>query len=264
MSWNPLKKLSVIQHRLEWLDSSTQSANETLERLTAEFDSAENVTKSLHQSAKKLLDQILCMGKFETKLTDELSGSNVFENDETMRGVVEEWHSFAFVSSTIGDEYVISLQKNVIEPLKQLKQAFAELRAGIRLHDSIQLDVIKYQRKVASYSEKEKTGTNLVKLQENKHALEASQREFATRTQTLVNDLSKFLAGSVEMLEPLLAGFIAAEVAWIRACKRSLDSRSHITTATQTESTQTQSDRLKSIEDSFRALSALSISSESK
>lgn len=260
MNWNPLKRLSLLQQRPE-LDSTTQSANEQLERLVGEFDSAENVTKSLHQSAKKLIDQVLCMGKFEIKLTDELSSSNIFENDEFMKSVIEEWHSFAFVSNTIGDEYVISLQKTLIEPMKQLKQAFTELRAQIRLHDSIQLDVIKYQRKVACYSENERTGSNLVKLQESKQALAASQREFARQTQTLVNDLSKFLSGSIEMLKPLLEGFIAAEVAWVRACKRSMDSRSHITSTTEV---QTQSDRLKTVDDSFRALGALSICSDLK
>lgn len=259
MNWNVLKKLPLI-HRSE-LDSSTQNANETLEKLVAEFDSAENVTKSLYQAAKKLPDHILCMGKFETKLTDDLSSSNLFVSDEIMRSIVEEWHSFAFVSNTVGDEYVITLQKTLIEPLKQLKLAFAELRSAIRLHDSIQFDVIKFQRKVASYSDKEKTGANLVKLQESKQALSASQREFSKRTQQLVNDLSKFLSGSVEMLQPLLEGFIAAEVAWIRACKRSLDSKTNMSSINAFE---THSDRLKTIEESFKSLGSLSICSDTK
>lgn len=258
MNWNPLRRLALNQAEL---DSTTQNANETLEKLVAEFDSAENVTKSLYQAAKKLPDHILCTGKFETKLTDDLSSSNIFANDELMRGIVEEWHSFAFVTNTVGDEYVITLQKTLIEPLKQLKQAFAELRAAIRLHDSIQFDVIKFQRKVASYSDKEKTGANLVKLQESKQALAASQNEFAKRTQILVNDLSKFLAGSLEMFQPLLEGFIAAEVAWVRACKRNMDSKSQINTSTDLE---TQSVRLKKIEDSFKSLGSLSICSDSK
>lgn len=260
MSWNPLKKMPLSLQRPE-LDSSTQNANENLEKLVAEFDSAENVTKSLHQAAKKLPDHILCMGKFETKLTDDLSSSDLFVDDEFMRSIVEEWHNFAFVSNKVGDEYVIALQKTLIEPLKQLKQAFVELRSAIRLHDSIQLDVIKFQRKVASYSDKEKTGPNLVKLQENKQALAASQKEFAKRTQQLVNDLSKFLAGSVEMLQPLLEGFIAAEVAWIRACKRCLDSKTHLTTITTFEA---PTDRFKNIEESFKSLGSLSICSDSK
>lgn len=262
MNWNPLKRLSLVklQHRPDW-DTSTQSASERLERLVAEFDSAENVAKSLHQSAKKLLDQILCIGKFELNLTDELTSSDVFINDDFMRIVVEEWNSMAFVNNSVGEEYVISLQKTLIGPIKQLRQAFNELRAQIRLHDAVQLDVIKFQRKVASYGDKEKTGANLVKLEESKQALAASQREYAKQTQQLVNDLSKFITGSVEMLRPLLEGFIAAETAWARACKRTMDAKSHIITSTEV---QTQSDRLKSIEDSFKALSALSICSDSK
>lgn len=277
MNWNPLRKLSLMQ-RPE-MDTQTQNAHESLERLINEFDSAENATKSLHQSSKKLLDQILCMGKFETKLTDEITSANLFENNEYMKSLLEEWHSFAFVADTIGDEYVIGLQKTLIEPLKQLKHTFAELRAAIRLHENIQLDVIKFQRKVSSYSEKEKTGTNLVKLQEAKQSLENSQKEYARRTQTLANDLSNFLAGSEKLLQPLLEGFIAAEVAWARACKRALDTRPHmcLTDAPGAQSSQQMPptvqqqppsqlsplDRLKSIEESFQAIGALSISCES-
>lgn len=256
MSWNPLKRVSLSQ-RPE-LDTTTQSANETIGKLIAEFDSAENVTKQLYQAAKKLPDHILVTGKFETKLTEDIADSNLFSNDQFMCSLIEEWHDFAFVSNTIGDEYVITIQKTLLEPLKQLKRAFAELRAAIRVHHSIQLDVIKFQRKVASYSDKEKTGANLVKLEEARQAFVASQKEFKRRTQILVNDLSKFLEGSVEMLQPLLEGFIAAEVAWIRACKRSIDSKTNICGATSLE---TQSDRLKSMEDSFRSLGALSICS---
>lgn len=260
MNWNPLRRLPLNQ-RPE-LDSATQSANEALEKLIADFDSAENITKLLYQSAKKLPDHILCTGKFETKLTDEISSSNIFSNDEFMSSIVEEWHNFAFVTNAIGDEYVITLQKSLIEPLKQLRQAFSDLRAQIRLHETIQFDVVKYQRKVASYSDKEKTGANLVKLEESKQAFAASQKEFSRRTQMLVNDLTKFLAGSVEMLQPLLEGFIAAEVAWIRASKRCIESKTHITSATNLES---QQERSKSIEDTFKRISALSIcSNESK
>lgn len=256
---NLLKRLPA--HQRPELDSSLQNANENLERLVAEFDSAENITKSLQQAAKKLPDHILCSAKFETKLADDLSSSNVFADDQRMRSILEEWHSFAAVSSSVGDEYVISIQKSLIEPLKKLRQAFAELRAKIRVHDAIQLDVIKFQRKVSSYNDKEKTGANLVKLQECKQALAASQREFANCTSTLTNELSKFLAGSLDMLQPLLEGFIAAEIAWVRACKRSLDSKGQIVDATTFE---TQSDRLRSIEDNFKALNSLSICSESK
>lgn len=254
MNWNPLKRLSLLKHKPE-LDSTTQNASEQLERLVTEFEAAENVTKALGQSVKRLLDQILCMGKFEVSLTSDISTSNVFNENESMHQILDEWNSMATVNNTIGDEYVIGLQKNLVEPLKQLKTAFAELRAQIRLHDAVQLDVIKFQRKVASYTDKDRTGANLVKLQENKQALAASQVEFAKQTQQLVNDLSKFLAG-LEKLKPLLEGFIGAELAWVQACKRTLDQRPHLVAGAKHQS---QSERLKSIDDKLSKLSSLGI-----
>lgn len=262
MNWNSLARISHLKRfqQKQELGLASENSSEQLERLVAEFDGAENVTKSLSQSAKKLLDQVLCMGKFEVTLSEGVATSSVFAEDAPTQAILEEWNSLAIVDNTIGDEYVISLQKTLIEPLKQLKRAFAELRAQIRLMEAVQLDMIKFQRKVSSYNNKDKTGQNLVKLQENKQALAASQAEFARQTEQLVNDLTKFNSGSVEMLKPLLEGFIAAELAWIQARKRTLNQRSRLVAATVAK---TQSERLKSIEDTFKSLSALSICSSS-
>lgn len=261
MNWNSLVRthLKRFQQRPD-LGSTTENVSDQLERLIAEFDSAENVAKSLSQSAKKLLDQVLCMGKFEVTLAESTLNSDAFAEDSSMQTILEEWNSLAVVDNTIGDEYVMSLQKTLIEPMKQLKKAFAELRAQIRLMEAVQLDMIKFQRKVSSYNSKEKTGQNLVKLQENKQALAASQTEFARQSEQLVNDLTKFNTGSMEMLKPLLEGFIAAELAWIEARKRTLNQRSRLMAAT---SAQTQTDRLKVVEDKFGRLDKLSICSAS-
>lgn len=265
MNWNPLRKItaSVPSQRPE-LDSSTQNANEILERLVAEFDSAENVTKNLYQTAKKLPDHILCTGKFETKLTDDLARANLFATDVQTRSILDDWNAYASVSNSIGDEYVITLQRTLLDPLKQLKKHFAESRAAIRLHDALQLDVIRHQRKVAWLNDKDKTGVNLVKLQESKKALANSQREFARHTQLLVNDLTKFLAGSNEMLQPLLEGFIAAEVSWVQACKRCMDSKTQLTETMAFEDTHNSDGRMRDMEEAFKSLSALSICSETK
>lgn len=258
MNWNPLRK-STLNRPV--LDPTTQNANLALERLISDFEAAENATKSLYLAVKKLPDTILCTGKFETKLTDELSSSNIFTNDESMRSLMDEWHSFAFQSNTIGDEYVISLQKTLIDPIKRLKQAFAGLRLAIKQHDSKQMQLSKWQRKVACHSEKERTGANLVKLEQSKKMLATSQNEFARSTQILLNDLSKFITGSLEMLKPLLEAFIAAEVAWVKACKQSLDSKEQVI---RTIEQMSASERIRNIEDSMKRMSSLSICSDSK
>jgi hypothetical protein len=262
MNWNSLVRshLKRFQQKPD-SGSANENASEQLERLIAEFESAENVTKSLSQSAKKLLDQVLCMGKFEMTLTEGLISSAVFAEDVAMQGVLDEWSSLAIVDNKIGDEYVITMQKTLVEPLKQLKRAFAEIRAQIRLMETVQLDVIKFQRKVSSYNSKDKTGQNLVKLQENKQALAASQAEFARQTEQIVKDLTTFNTGSMEMLKPLLEGFVAAELAWIQARKRTINQRSRLVSAT---SARTQPEWIKSIEESFKKIGALSICSSSK
>lgn len=258
MNWNPLKRPSLNRPAL---DPSTQNANLALERLLNEFDSAENTAKSLYISVKKLPDHLLCAGNFEIKLTDELLTSSLFANDEFMRNVIEDWNSFTLQSNTIGDEYVINIQKTLIDPIKRLKLAFSGLRSAIKLHESKQFNLIKHQKRVASLSDKEKTGPNLVKLEQSKKLLSNAQSDFAHSTQVLLNDLSKFITGSVEMLKPLLEAFIAAETAWVKACQQSLESKSDLTTNMEEQNV---ADRLKSINDTMNRINTLSICVDNK
>lgn len=262
MNWNPLRRLILLQQMPT--DPAIRQANSTLDRLIIEFDSAENVIKQLSQSIKKLSDEILCMARFESKLFDDIVGSKLFDSDQSVKQTLEDWQSFTVQSSQIGDEYVIHLQRSLLDPIKKLQQTFKDLKLAIRFHEKLNLTVSKYQRRVTQYSDKTKTGTTVVKLEESKRALTIAQGEFARNSQVLVNDLSKFLSGSVEMLRPLLEGFMAAEVAWIQACKQSLDGKVNSTAQNQSVSGVGLADRLKDMQESFKSLGSLSICLDTK
>lgn len=254
-SWNILKK--AVRRFKPDFDYRTQEASQILDRLIVEFDGIENAVRSLNQTAKKIPDILLAQNKFDLKLVEDLSNARLFDSDEQMKNVIEEWHKIASDANSIGDDYIITLQKTFNNSIKQLRQSFAEMKSAIRLREAIYSDVIKYSRKVVLYEEREKTGTNMVKLAEAKQDLIASQEEFSKRTFALTSELSKFLHSGIDMFHPSLEAFIASEMVWIRTCQRSINNQPTINEAIRYE--REVGSRKRIIDESFERLNSLSI-----
>lgn len=233
MSWNPFKRSISTSSRLNQpqdLDQATVNASLALGKLLTQFELAESSLKAFYSSVKKVQDHILCTGKFETKLTSELASSRLHiedENDDdycqTMDMAIASWRSIALASNTLGENFVITLQRYVIDPMKQLKQAFIDLRVAIRLHDMKQNQIVRLQRKVSKYSEKKKTGKNLVQFEEAKRQLSQAEGDYSQNIQILLNDLTKFLSGSTKLRKPLVEAFAGAELAFMESSKKIVD-----------------------------------------
>lgn len=235
MSWNFLRKpVSSKLYQPQDLDQATINANLALSVQLTEFNAAETCLKSLYTSIKKIQDNILCTGKLETKLTTDLVNAKLYiERDDdqddsremTMDEAIETWRTIALSSYSLNENYVISLQRYVIDPMKRLKQAFTDLRLAIRAHEVTQNNLNKWQRKVSKYGDKRRTGNNLVRVEEAKRQLSLAQGEFSRSSQRLLEDLSHFLSGSPELRRPLVEAFAEAEVAFMEANRRIVKSQ---------------------------------------
>uniref|UniRef100_A0A6G1SN28 Uncharacterized protein n=1 Tax=Aceria tosichella TaxID=561515 RepID=A0A6G1SN28_9ACAR len=259
MSWRSVRSVRIRRHRVE-VDPVCQIEKDQLDNLVVELETVESIAKSAYQSAKNLSKQALCVGKLELTLTNDLTNyARIFTNDDTMSNLLEECNAYAYTSNTSSNEFATSLKKTLLDPLELLKRALTEVRRELRVYYSLEMEVIKLQRKVASYSDKERTGSNLVKFQEMKLALAVRKNEFTKLTQQLVAKVSKFVAGTKELLNSCVKGFIAAEMAWMNSCERTISRKSFMNIPVGIET-----DRLKFMGDSIRALESLSICLDSR
>lgn len=230
MSWNFLRKpVSSKLYQPQDLDQATINANLALSVQLTEFNAAETCLKGLYTSIKKIQDNILCTGKLETKLTGDLINAKLYiERDDdqddsqelTMDEAIETWRQIALSSYSLDENYVITLQRYVIDPMKRLKQAFTDLRLAIRTHEMKQNNLNKWQRKVTKYGDRRRTGNNLVRVEEAKRQLSLAEGEFSQSSQRLLEDLSHFLSGGTELRRPLLEAFAEAEIAFMEASRR--------------------------------------------
>jgi hypothetical protein len=248
-----VRMLTLRRNQIE-VDQVCQLEKDQLDKLIIELESVENVAKSVHQSVKNLTKQMLCTGKVECTLTsDLLNQAKIFGDDDAMNNLLEECNSFAQTNNASGKEFITSLKKAVLVPLELLRRAMNEVRAELRIYNSLEMQVTKLQRKVTAHSDKERTGPNLVKLQEMKLALAVRRNEFTKLTQQMLVKLSKLLSASVELLNSCIKGFIAAELSWKCLCKQAM------CRAFSKLPTDLESNRVKSMGESMKALNALSI-----
>ncbi|CAG2170399.1 unnamed protein product [Oppiella nova] len=207
MSWNPLKKLSKSQSMV----GSQVMNNENIESNVSALNQAEVTTKKLYKETKRLNDCILAVNRFESKMTTDLSNSVLCQEDQHLRSVVEEWHTFTIESIKNGEEFATTIHKTAIEPLKRWKMAFNEIRNGIKRYEQIKCDLNKYNHKKQKYSEKEKTSHNILKLKNVEEELKNTQQEYNIETQVLNRDIPLFIESRIDYFQPSLAALIRSE-----------------------------------------------------
>ncbi|KAG9509332.1 Bridging integrator 3-like protein [Fragariocoptes setiger] len=252
MSWNPLKRDTSKSTRSDG-ETSTGASTE-LDKLIHDFEATENKLKLLYNHAKHVPDTLLLMNKFEKQITENLSSSP----DPRFLPIIEEYHSFACQAEEIGEDLVITFQKVLLGPLKEIKQAFVELRQAIKHRDNVKNDVERFQKKISTLQNKEKTGTNLVKLEECKQTLMASQKEAARYENILHTELTKFLTGIVSLFQPSLEAFVRSEILWIQTSDKLISSQLNISR----ECDKSMQELNSAVEDRFSKIDALSITTE--
>ena len=168
-------------------------------------------TKKLNEESKRLRDCILAVNQYESKMTTDLSNSVLCQEEEQLRSVVEEWHTFTIESIKNGEEFATTIQKTIREPLKRWQNAFNEIKAAIKRYEQLKCDLIKYNNKKQKYSEKEKTSNNILKLKNATESLANTQNDYHLMTQTLNKEIPLFIERRIDYFQPSLAALIRAE-----------------------------------------------------
>jgi hypothetical protein len=144
-------------------------------------------------------------------MTNDLSNSVFCQEEEELRSVVEEWHTFTCESNKNGEDFATNIHKTVLEPLKRLQMAFHEMKASIKRYEQLKSDCFKYRNKEEKYSNKEKTSNNLVKLKNIRESLATAQQDFQIESQLLNREIPLFIERRIDYFQPSLAALIRSE-----------------------------------------------------
>jgi amphiphysin len=220
MSWNPLRKFSSGGVKGTGAGSSQMGSNssvvpkdsEDMEKQLMRLTAAETSTNKLKRDAKKLNESIIALNRIDCKLTNDLSNSTLCQEHEPhLRLLTEEWHTFNYQSTKCADDLSVNVHRIIVDPVKKLQQSYKEIRVLLKKRDHLHQEIVGLTAKVSKLAEKEKTGPNLVKLEQGKTALAAAQEEFTKQNNLIEAELPDFVDARIDFFQPSLEGFVRSE-----------------------------------------------------
>ncbi|GIY06754.1 bridging integrator 3-like protein, partial [Caerostris extrusa] len=113
-----------------------------LEKHVSKLEQLENTTKKLYKDAKKYEDCILEANRSEKKMTSDLSNSMLCQEEEKLRELVQEWHSYVSQDSIKASQKVQKLQEkektgaNIVK-LESAKQNLVNLEEDFKAQDKL-------------------------------------------------------------------------------------------------------------------------------
>lgn len=209
MTWNPWKK--TLRHGSK--SYLVQRQDEVvLEKHVSKLEQLENTTKKLLKDAKKYEDCILESSRSEKKMTSDLSNSMLCQEEEKLRQLVEEWHSYVSQVNAFDEDLVLVTRRTVVEPMKKFQGVFSATRSALRKRDQAMQDCVKASQKVQKLQEKEKTGPNIAKLEAARQNLANLEEDFREQDRLLKSELPSLNEGRIEYFQPCLESLIKAQV----------------------------------------------------
>lgn len=172
---------------------------------------ADATTKKLYKESKRLMESVLAVNRFESRMTTDLSNSVLCQQEDQLRSVVEEWHTFTIESIKNGEEFATSIHLTITEPLKRWQMASNEIKASIKRYEQLKSDLIKYNNKKQKYSEREKTSNNILKLKNVTESLANAESQYHSETQLLNKEIPLFIERRIDYFQPSLAALISSE-----------------------------------------------------
>jgi hypothetical protein len=99
-----------------------------------------------------------------------------------------------------------------VEPLKRYTANFTNVQMELKKREQLLQDCSRCQQKVTKYTGKEKTGTNIVKLQNSKAALNSAKDEVLKQNAQLLQEIPYIRNTRIEYFQPSLEALIRGQV----------------------------------------------------
>jgi hypothetical protein len=212
---NPFNKLYTTKKNVP------PSAQErTFEREVKKLEHLEEVTKVIQKDIKKFTESQTAKAKAETKIVHDLQSSAVCRDNEKLRELTDSWSVAARRLEMLSDELIATTQKAVAEPTKRLGVVFPSVQQAIKKREQSLQEYLKCREKNDKYTARERTGPNLVKLENSRKALAAAKNEFETQNNLLLQELPRLYESRIDYFQPSLQALISAQIKYYSESQR--------------------------------------------
>ncbi|PNF34041.1 Bridging integrator 3-like protein, partial [Cryptotermes secundus] len=209
---NPLRrnylttKPSPAPHVLKKTDERS------LEIIFHRLQNVEELTRRLQKDMKKYLDSVASVTKSEQKITADLSGSALCHQNAELRKLVEDYHSVTSQLCNSARDLSSVNQRTFMEPLKKYGGTFSGVESAFQRREQLSQEWRNLAAKVRKLEERERTASNVVKLEREKRSLDVAGKELAACHAFLLSELTQFLEKRTDYFRPTLQALLRSQL----------------------------------------------------
>ncbi|XP_064630777.1 bridging integrator 3-like [Lineus longissimus] len=208
MSWNPFNR-----HNQPRKSIVSKTATREFEREVTRIEDLDEAVKKLSKDMKKCTDAFSTMSKTEVKIAQDLATGNLCLHcgEDHLKADMDQWgHALTKLDQHTQDLNSVA-QKTVMDPMKKLGSVFPSLQAAVKKREQSLQECNKCQARVEKYQDRERTGSNIAKLDQSKKALQTAKEEFETQNKLLQEDLPTFYEGRIGYIEPCFQALVLSQ-----------------------------------------------------
>ena len=136
-----------------------------------------------------------------------LNIANTDLNDQEFLCKLKQWKELLNEHNKSCEFLKQTCQKDVIEPMKNLNSLFPQVYAAIKKRENTYRELLKQQEKLDKAQEKERTGTNLVKITELSQAVNIAKQQFQKEHLFLMEELPKLFNSRIDCIRFYVGGY---------------------------------------------------------
>ena len=143
-----------------------------------------------------------------------LNIANTDLNDQEFLCKLKQWKDLLSEHNKSCEFLKQACQNQVIDPMKNLNSIFPQVYAAIKKREQTYKELLKQQDKLDKAQEKERTGTNLVKITELSQAVSVAKQQFQKEHLFLMEELPKLFNSRIDYIRPCINSLIQSQSAF--------------------------------------------------
>jgi hypothetical protein len=157
-----------------------------------------------------------------------------------------------------------SCQTQVIEPMKKLNTIFPTVYTAIKRREQTYNELLKQQAKLDKAQERERTGVNLVRIEQLKQLVQIAKQQFQKEHLFLMEELPKLYNSRLDYIRPCVNSLLQSQANFYENYSKFYDSILNCHSANEQNQQQSQNQSRAEVNNNFSAsLSSFSMTSSS-
>lgn len=190
-----------------------RSVNSEFEKEEKKVQQLESSNKKFYKDVKNYCDKLDELVKSEAKLITNVSNlsSPLFDSNQELAEKAAKLKDQLNERAKSSDQLKQTCISNVIEPMKKLNSVFPHVYQSIKRREQYLKELQKQQEKLYKLQDKEHTGNNLVKINEQTQIVNHSKQQFMKEHSFLMSELPSLYSSRIEYVRPCINSLIKSQ-----------------------------------------------------